>query len=56
MYTKFDDGGVLLVPALYISDEERSDEEYRFSRKEAADYLGLQHAVADEEEEEEEEE
>ncbi len=48
---KFDDGGVLLVPALYISG--RPHEEYRFSREEVGDYLGLQHTVPGEEEDEE---
>ena len=47
---KFDDGGVLLVPALYVSV--RPNEEYKFSREEVANYLGLQYTVPDRDEEE----
>ena len=50
---KFDDGGVMIVPALYISDEEIPNEEYKFSREEVANYLGLQYTVASKEDEEE---
>ncbi len=49
---KFDDGGVMIVPALYISG--RPHEEYQFSREEVANSLGLQHTVASKEEGEEE--
>ncbi len=47
---KFDDGGVMIVPALYISEQEIPNEEYRFSREEVANYLGLQYMAASEEE------
>ncbi len=42
----------MIVPALYISDGEIPNEEYRFSRRDVADYLGLQYTVPDKGEEE----
>ncbi len=49
---KFDDGGVLIVPALYVSG--RPHEEYKFSREEVGDYLSLQYTSSKSEEEKEE--
>jgi hypothetical protein len=42
-----DDGGVLLVPILVRQDG--SDEDYRFSFDEAAQYLGLRYELPEEE-------